>query len=107
MADAAAIARLRARAGDTGATPAFSDGELNTILDAAGGDELMALREVLVQLHAEAVKQVDYSDGNCREQSSQWAANLAERIDRADREIALRARGGQMGTTFAATQPVW
>ncbi len=108
MADANAVARLRADLGDGGAAQAFTDAELGALLDNAGGDHLAALRAGLWQLRALAAKQVDYSDGMVREQARQWFENLGEQLADVDARIAGQGgMGHSPGTTFARVQAVW
>lgn len=57
------LARLRRLIGDTGAEPAFSEGELDTIYTDNGEDLARAIVECLDVLLADAAKRVSYRQG--------------------------------------------
>ncbi len=103
MADPSAVARLRANLDDGGAAQAFLDDELAALLDAAGGDLLLAERDAWWQLHAGAVKEVDHTIGEAREQASQRAEQIGDRLDRLERRLAGRAAGAGAGHTLGTT----
>lgn len=89
MAEAFAIAQLRANIGDGDPiAPAFSDAELAVLLDDAAGVEPRARFAALLPLWAEAAGRVDYTTGLSSEKSSQEFAQLRALLTQAEGEVA-------------------
>lgn len=101
MADALLIATLRANIGDSGTPPAWADGELGDLLDAAAGSEPRARVAALLPLWAEAAGRTDYTVGVSSEKTSQAFDQLHSMLTRAQGEVA--ALDGAVLTTARET----
>lgn len=105
MADPLARARLRRNLGDTGTTPAFTDADLDLLLDERTGDELRALVQGLWELLSGGARFSDYTSGLTSTKKSQVFDHL-ERLYRAKRaELSQRDVVSPDGTGRGASLP--
>jgi hypothetical protein len=86
------LARLRRKVGDTGATPAFTDDELQDLYTEAGEDWDTTVLYAYDELLAQAAKFNDYSAGESDEKRSQVFANLTKLRDRWAARVASGAK---------------
>lgn len=75
------LADLRADLGDTGASPAFSDLELERLYGRAGESYAKTMVMALNQLLASASKLTDYTQNQTQEKASQVFAHLMKLRD--------------------------
>lgn len=105
MADPLARARLRRNLGDTGTSPAFTDAELDLLLDERQGDELRALVQGLWELLSGGARFSDYTTGLTSTKKSQVFDHV-ERLYRMKRtELSQRDVVSPDGTGRGATLP--
>ena len=82
---------IRADIGDTGATPAFSDAELQRLYERAGDDWDLLKYLAYNQLVSVAAKRVDYTANMSEEKASQVFTHLKQLRDDLSKRLGLNA----------------